>query len=88
MRDVEVTFPNFFQNLPLSHADKTEEEAFKIFVSSLFYIGKGSRSDRPFNHLREARKKVSQYKLCSNNPRCFKEKTSVARKVEQRVDKF
>ena len=69
MRDVTETYsPNwntFLQNLPLSHSGKSEEDSFKIFMSSIFYVGKGSRSDRPFNHLTEARKKVTEYELCS-----------------------
>ena len=56
----------------MSHVDKTEEESFEIFLSSIVYIGKGTRSDRPFNHLTEARKKVTEYKLCCTlNPRCL-----------------
>ncbi|KAK3610226.1 hypothetical protein CHS0354_022280 [Potamilus streckersoni] len=35
------------------HLSETEQEAFKIFISAIFYIGKGKRA-RPYSHLYEA----------------------------------
>ena len=37
---------------------KTDQELWRIFIGSVFYVGKGSRS-RPFQHLYEA---VKNYK--------------------------
>ncbi|XP_066986850.1 uncharacterized protein [Macrobrachium rosenbergii] len=45
--------PRMTQNLPVRGALMGEEERFKCFISSIFYIGKGTRC-RPYHHLYEA----------------------------------
>lgn len=45
--------PDVTQNLPLRARALGEQEAFTVFLSAVFYIGKGKRS-RPFFHLHEA----------------------------------
>lgn len=48
--------PRQTQNLPLRVFSCDDQELWRTFVSSIFYIGKGTRS-RPFHHLQEATKK-------------------------------
>ena len=55
-----ITTIHFLQNLPLTYIEKSEQESWNIFLSSIFYIGKGTRS-RPFHHLYEAVKKFDRY---------------------------
>ncbi|ELU14384.1 hypothetical protein CAPTEDRAFT_122625, partial [Capitella teleta] len=45
--------PRVTQNLPARSRSLDELTAFKIFLKSVFYIGKGSRS-RPYAHFKEA----------------------------------
>ena len=45
--------PNITRNLPLRVFSVSDQTLWRIFVSSVFYVGKGSRS-RPFQHLYEA----------------------------------
>jgi len=45
--------PKITQNLPMKLFRESEQELWRTFVSSIFYVGKGSRS-RPFQHLYEA----------------------------------
>ncbi|KAK7495909.1 hypothetical protein BaRGS_00012899 [Batillaria attramentaria] len=45
--------PHVTRNLPLRARSLGEQDAFTIFLSSVFYIGKGKRS-RPYHHLYEA----------------------------------
>ena len=45
--------PELTQNLPMKLFVLSEPNLWRIFVSSIFYVGKGSRS-RPFQHLYEA----------------------------------
>lgn len=49
--------PRTTQNLPMRVFSNSDQELFRTFVASIFYIGKGSRS-RPFQHLYEAIKSV------------------------------
>ena len=51
--------PRLTKNLPLTHADKSEQESWNSFLSSIFYVGKGTRS-RPFHHLYDALKKFER----------------------------
>ncbi|XP_076444008.1 uncharacterized protein LOC143282294 [Babylonia areolata] len=50
--------PRVTKNLPLRAKSLSDLDAFKIFLSAVFYIGKGKRS-RPYCHLYEA---ISQQK--------------------------
>jgi len=50
--------PSITKNLPMMVFIKTDQELWRIFIGSVFYVGKGSRS-RPFQHLYEA---VKNYK--------------------------
>lgn len=45
--------PRITNNLPSRAELLTTEETWKIFLSSVFYVGKGKRS-RPYSHLNEA----------------------------------
>lgn len=45
--------PRITLNLPERHKDLDENDAWKIFISSIFYIGKGKKI-RPYDHLYEA----------------------------------
>ena len=45
--------PRISQNLPSLIADLSELDRFRIFIESIFYVGKGKRS-RPYSHLYEA----------------------------------
>ena len=45
--------PKLTQNLPMKLFLSTELNLWRTFVTSIFYVGKGSRS-RPFQHLYEA----------------------------------
>ena len=45
--------PDITQNLPMKMFKVSDQELWRTFVSSIFYVGKGSRS-RPFQHLYEA----------------------------------
>ena len=45
--------PKMTQNLPMKLFKSTEQNLWRTFVNSIFYVGKGSRS-RPFQHLYEA----------------------------------
>ena len=45
--------PRVSQNLPMSALRMVDQEAWRRFLSSIFYVGKGTRS-RPFSHLYEA----------------------------------
>ncbi|KAL3867218.1 hypothetical protein ACJMK2_044434 [Sinanodonta woodiana] len=45
--------PRVTRNLPNRAANLAEQEAFRIFISAIFYIGKGKRA-RPYSHLYEA----------------------------------
>ena len=45
--------PRISQNLPGQIADLSELDRFRIFIESIFYVGKGKRS-RPYSHLYEA----------------------------------
>ena len=49
--------PDITQNLPIKLFQVTDQELWRTFVSSIFYVGKGSRS-RPFQHLYEAVKLI------------------------------
>lgn len=48
--------PRLTQNLPSRVFSVGDQELWRVFVSAVFYIGKGTRS-RPFQHLYEASKK-------------------------------
>ena len=52
--------PRLTKNLPLNYTDKSEQESWNVFLSAIFYVGKGTRS-RPFNHLYEAVKRFDRY---------------------------
>ncbi|TRY65678.1 hypothetical protein DNTS_005531 [Danionella cerebrum] len=60
--------PRVTQNLPLRSESLSVSECFQIFLSAVFYIGKGKRS-RPYSHLYEAleyhRGDKTARKLCS-----------------------
>uniref|UniRef100_T1IWS4 LEM domain-containing protein n=1 Tax=Strigamia maritima TaxID=126957 RepID=T1IWS4_STRMM len=45
--------PRVTRNLPLRSAQMSREEQLRIFLASVFYIGKGKRT-RPYSHLYEA----------------------------------
>jgi len=49
--------PRLTQNLPMRVFSSSDQDLFRTFLASIFYIGKGSRS-RPFQHLYEAIKKT------------------------------
>ena len=49
--------PKLTQNLPMKLFKSTEQNLWRTFVSSIFYVGKGSRS-RPFQHLYQAVKTI------------------------------
>ncbi|XP_059173818.1 uncharacterized protein LOC131954254 [Physella acuta] len=51
--------PRVTKNLPLRAKDMTDLEVFTIFISAIFYIGKGKRS-RPYSHLFEACSKLNK----------------------------
>lgn len=51
--------PRITRNLPLNYPTMDEQEAWKRFVESIFYVGKGS-SSRPFDHLYDAVKKFGR----------------------------
>lgn len=48
--------PRRTQNLPLRVFSVDDQDLWRTFVGSVFYIGKGTRS-RPFHHLQEATRK-------------------------------
>ena len=54
--------PNITRNLPLRVFSVSDQTLWRIFVSSVFYVGKGSRS-RPFQHLYEAVKESKSKKI-------------------------
>ena len=68
--------PRLTKNLPLTYADRSEQDSWNVFLSSIFYVGKGTRS-RPFHHLYDALKKFERggvsYRLfyCLTCPRCI-----------------
>ena len=45
--------PRVTQNLPARAKKMTAEDIFRVFIMSIFYVGKGKRS-RPYAHLNEA----------------------------------
>lgn len=45
--------PRVTQNLPARAKKMTTEDIFRVFIMSIFYVGKGKRS-RPYAHLNEA----------------------------------
>ena len=49
--------PDITQNLPIKLFQVSDQELWRTYVSSIFYVGKGSRS-RPFQHLYEAVKLI------------------------------
>ncbi|CAH1797485.1 unnamed protein product [Owenia fusiformis] len=56
--------PRFTQNLPSRAKYMSEQDVFRIFISAIFYIGKGKRS-RPYQHFYEAIKQRD-----SPKPKC------------------
>jgi len=66
--------PRLTKNLPLNYTDKSEQESWNVFLSAIFYVGKGTRS-RPFNHLYEAVKRFDRYTV-SKSFRIFFEKVT------------
>lgn len=50
--------PRESDNLPLQYKQMSEQEVWKKFVASIFYVGKGKRS-RPYSHLYDAIKLFS-----------------------------
>lgn len=42
---------------PFRGSQKEESEKFERFISSIFYVGKGSNA-RPFSHLSQAKKRI------------------------------
>ena len=45
--------PRVTQNLPVRAKKMPNDDTFKVFIMSIFYVGKGKRS-RPYAHLNEA----------------------------------
>lgn len=45
--------PRVTQNLPVRAKKMPSDDAFRVFIMSIFYVGKGKRS-RPYAHLNEA----------------------------------
>ena len=45
--------PRVTNNLPLRYPQMTELEVFTVFLSGIFYVGKGKRN-RPYAHFNEA----------------------------------
>ncbi|CAF0740772.1 unnamed protein product [Brachionus calyciflorus] len=61
--------PRLSHNLPKRAKNLTEKEIFRIFISSIFYIGKGSRA-RPYAHLYDTLKhwkKLNNLKIEGEN---------------------
>ena len=50
--------------MSLFYLSQSEQDSWNIFLSSIFYIGKGTRS-RPFQHLYDAIKKFERYNVSS-----------------------
>jgi hypothetical protein len=48
--------PRISRNLPLTAVGMEDQDAWRTFLESIFYVGKGTRS-RPFSHLYEAVKR-------------------------------
>ncbi|KAJ8029469.1 Ankyrin repeat and LEM domain-containing protein 1 [Holothuria leucospilota] len=57
--------PRVSLNLPMRHTRLPFLEVFKIFVSAIFYVGKGKRS-RPYQHFYEALDEVKKEKKTKN----------------------
>ena len=57
--------PRVTQNLPVKAKRMQSDDVFRVFVMSIFYVGKGKRS-RPYAHLNEALQssKVSRNNVC------------------------
>ncbi len=55
--------PRVTQNLPLRAKKLSENQVFNIFISGIFYIGKGSRA-RPYAHLHDS---LKYWKTNNNN---------------------
>lgn len=53
--------PRVSLNLPMRHTRLPFLEVFRIFVSAIFYVGKGKRS-RPYQHFYEALDEVKKEK--------------------------
>merc|ERR1719348_1940568 len=51
--------PRLSQNIPLKVFTWGDQELWRTFVSSVFYVGKGTRS-RPFQHLYDALKQLGE----------------------------
>lgn len=51
--------PRVTQNLPARAKKMTTEDIFRVFIMSIFYVGKGKRS-RPYAHLNEALNSAKQ----------------------------
>lgn len=60
--------PRVTQNLPVRTKRMTAEDVFRVFIMSIFYVGKGKRS-RPYAHLNEALNsaKVKERSLMPNS---------------------
>ena len=66
--------PRLSQNIPMHLYTSCDQDLWKTFISSIFYVGKGTRS-RPFHHLYEAAK------IFQNKDRKAKKERS--KKIEQ-----
>lgn len=76
--------PRLSQNLPKRAKFLSEKETFKIFVSSIFYIGKGSRA-RPYAHLYDTLKhwkKLNNLKVDGDEPNNSKISKKMKRIIE------
>lgn len=62
--------PRETQNLPSQHLTLGESNSWNIFLRSIFYVGKGTRS-RPFHHLYEAAKKADLAKVRDFRLSCY-----------------
>ena len=55
--------PRVTQNLPVRAKKMPSDDTFRVFIMSIFYVGKGKRS-RPYAHLNEA---LQSTKVSENN---------------------
>ncbi len=76
--------PRVTKNLPIRAKSMSKKEVFRIFVSAIFYIGKGSRA-RPYQHLYDSLR-YWKSNVSNSNQNCIHSEEIKSKKVKRIVD--
>jgi hypothetical protein len=76
--------PRVTKNLPIRAKSMSKKEVFRIFISAIFYIGKGSRA-RPYQHLYDSLR-YWKSNVSNTNNNCIHSEEIKSKKVKRIVD--